>query len=158
MNRISIVIGLVALFGCGVGSEAPAPEKRAAVKAPPKSADLSMYFAKEGQVDMELVDNHLLGKDFLPGGNLAQYDKGGKKYQQFLIQTRNGETAALLAFEFKGDLADSKFVPHFGGYFGMDGDRPIFLFPKSKYVAGYVGLSQDDADTEARVFAGRIPN
>ena len=159
MNRVAIVFGLVALVGCGVGSQAPAPEKKAAVKkVAPKPPDLGMYFAKEGQVSVELVDNHVLGKDYLPGGNLAQYEKGGKKYQQFLIQTRDSESAALLAFEIKGKLAGSKFVPHFGGHFGMDGDQPVFLFPKGKYVGGYVGLSQEDADKDARVFAGRIPN
>ncbi len=154
MNRIGIVFGLVSLLGCGGGAQAPAPEKKAA----PKPLDLSAYFAKEGQVGMELVDNHVLGKDYLPGGNLAQYDKGGKKYQQFLIRTRDNESAALLAFEIKGKLGDSKFAPNFGGYFGMDGDQPVFLFPRGKHVGGYVGLSQKDAEDDARVFANRVPN
>ena len=105
---------------------------------------------------MELVDDQLLGKDFLPGGNLASYEKDGNPYQQFLIVAKDPESAALLSFEIKGKLAAAKLIPHFGGYFGMDGETPWFIFPKDKYVAGVVGLPQEEADLVARDFAARI--
>ena len=159
MMRFAVALALLALLGCAEGGESPVPEKKAAAKkAAPKAPDLGMYFAKDGQISMEVFDDNLLGKDYLPGGNLAQYYKGGKKYQQFLIQTRDAESAALLAFEIKAKLEDSKFIPHFGGYFGMDGSNPVFIFPKGKHVGGYVGLSQEGADAEARDFAHRVPN
>ncbi len=159
MIRFGAAVALCVFIGCG-GGKGPAPEKKAVTKraTPKPPADLSIYFAKDGQTGMELVEDNLLGKDYLPGGNLAQYDKGGKKYQQFLIQTRDSESAAMLAFEIKAKLDGAKFVPHFGGYFGRDGDDPVFIFPKGKHVGGYVGLSQEDADADARDFAHRVPN
>jgi hypothetical protein len=54
-------------------------------------------------------------------------------------------------------LADAKFLPSFGGYFGMDGETPWFVFVKGRYLAGVVGLPQEEADLVARELAARIP-
>lgn len=149
---VSLAVFLVA---CGGSSEPrPAPQEQAVEK--PKPPDERRRFPKDGQVSMELVDDRLLGKDFLPGGNLAAYERDGKNYQQFLIATKTPESAALLGFEIKAALRDAKFVPHFGGYFGLDGETPWFIFPKGKYLAGVVGLPQAEADGVARDFAARI--
>jgi hypothetical protein len=43
-----------------------------------------------------------------------------------------------------------------GGYFGMDGDRPVYVFVKGAWVAGIVGLTEEKADAAARVFAARL--
>ena len=155
MSRKSLIflIGL-GLAACGGGPE-PAPVEQAKQQKP-KPPDESRRFPKDGQTSMELVDDQLLGKEYLPGGNLASYERDGKSYQQFLVVTANPESAALLAFEIKGNLADAKFIAHFGGHFGMDGETPWFIFPKDKYVAGVVGLLEAEADAVARDFAARI--
>ncbi|HKW97826.1 MAG TPA: hypothetical protein VJN43_08825 [Bryobacteraceae bacterium] len=105
---------------------------------------------------MQLVDDHLLGKDFLPGGNLAEYRSKGKTYQQFLIHAKSPEDAALLLFDFKNHLRDAKFLAHMGGYFGMDGAQPVYIFPKGPFLAGLVGLPEKEADPLARQFAAHL--
>ncbi len=145
----------VFLVACGGSSEPrPAPQEQAVAK--PKPPDERRRFPKDGQVSMELVADRLLGKDFLPGGNLAAYERDGKNYQQFLITTKTADSAALLGLKIKTALTDAKFVPSFGGYFGRDGETPWFIFPKGKYVAGVVGLPEAEADIVARDFAARI--
>ena len=105
---------------------------------------------------MRLVDDHVLGKDFLPGGNVAEYRRKGKTYQQFLVHAKSAEAAALLLFDFKGHLRDAKFLPHMGGYFGMDDTTPVYILQKGVFLAGFVGLSEKDADLLARQFAARL--
>ncbi|MBI1353740.1 MAG: hypothetical protein GC160_05285 [Acidobacteria bacterium] len=105
---------------------------------------------------MELVEDHALGKDYLPGGNVATYEKDGKSYRLILLVVKDPDTAALLSFEAKSHLEGAKLVPSFGGYFGMDGETPWFLFPKTNHLLGVVGLPQDEADAVAREFAARV--
>ena len=105
---------------------------------------------------MRLVNDHILGKDFLPGGNVAEYRRKGKTYQQFLIHAKSADAAALLLFEFKGHLSDAKYLAHMGGYFGMDGTNPVYIFPKGGFLAGFSGLPEKDADLLARQFAARL--
>lgn len=105
---------------------------------------------------MKLVGDQILGKDFLPGGNLAEYRQKGKTYQQFLVRAKSPEAAALLLFDFKSHLRDAKFLAHMGGYFGMDGAQPVYIFQKSAFLAGFVGLPEKDADPLARQFAARL--
>jgi hypothetical protein len=147
---------MVLLGACG-GSEAPpaATESKAAAPAakPPDEGD---RFPSTDQVKMELVDDHLLGKDFLPGGNLAAYERDGKKYQQFLITRATPDAAVFLMMDFKNQLRDAKFVGHFGGYFGLDGETPVLLVPRNNYLAGIVGLPLEEADQVARDFAARL--
>jgi len=150
------ILAFALCLACGGGEQAAAPQEPKAAPAKAMPEDESHRFSKEDRVSTEVVDDNLLGKDYLPGGNQAEYDRGGKKHQLYLIKTGSPEDAALLMFDIKGRLADAKYVPHFGGYFGMDGDEPTFVFPKNSYVAGIVGLSQDDADELARHFAGRL--
>jgi hypothetical protein len=71
--------------------------------------------------------------------------------------TGDTEKASFVLLDAKGALADAKYVPSFGGYYGMDGDTPWFVFAKGKYFAGIVGLPQEEADLVARDFAARVP-
>lgn len=105
---------------------------------------------------MELVESKLLGKDFLPGGNLAQYQRGGKTYQQFLIRAATPDKAAFLLLDFKNLLAEAKYVPHMGAFYGRDGDRPVYVLQKGVWLAGYVGLAEKEAEPLAREFAARL--
>jgi hypothetical protein len=135
---------------CGLGSN-PAPVAEQVAK--PKPADESRRFPKTNLVDTKVVDTQLLGKSFMPGGTMAHYKKGAVEYDMFLARTSSG---ALLLPDWNKALADSKLVPSFGGYFGMDAGRPVFVFAKGDWVAGIVGLSEKDADAEARILATRI--
>jgi hypothetical protein len=155
-RRFVCVLAIGLLGGCGGGE---APQQTAAQKEPApvaKPPDQSRRFPSTNQVKIEIVDNHLLGKDFLPGGNLAEYEREGKKYQQFLITAKTPDQATFMMMDFKAQLSGAKFLGHFGGYFGLDGETPVLLFPLNNYLAGVVGLPQDEADLVARDFAARL--
>ena len=106
---------------------------------------------------MELVDDNLLGQEYLPGGNLASYENGGKSYQLFLTAFADNEKSAFALLDAQEALTEAKFVASFGGYYGLEGGTPWFVFGKGKHFAGVVGLPQDEADLVAREFAARIP-
>jgi hypothetical protein len=145
------------LAACSVPTETPTDtaEKQQAPPAP-KPPDESRRFPTTNRAKIEIVDNHLLGKDFLPGGNLADYERNGKQYQQFLITCKSTDEAAFLMMDFKDQLRDAKFLGNFGGYFGFDGETPVLLFPRNDFLAGVVGLPQEEADQVARDFAARL--
>jgi hypothetical protein len=150
------MLAIVLLGGCSGTREAPpatAEKKPAPAARPP---DESRRFPSTNQVKIELVDNHLLGKDFLPGGNLADYEREGKKYRQFLITCKSPDQATFLMMDFKSQLREAKFIGHFGGYFGLDGETPVLMFPRNNFLAGIVGLPQEEADLVARDFAARL--
>jgi len=154
-RRFVCILGMVLLGACGGSEGPPAAESKPAAPAA-KPPDESHRFPSTNQVKMEIVDDHLLGKDFLPGGNLAAYERDGKKYQQFLITRATPDAAVFLMMDFKNQLRDAKFVGHFGGYFGLDGETPVLLVPRNNYLAGIVGLPLDEADQVARDFAARL--
>lgn len=115
-----------------------------------------MRFPKAGLIDATIVDDHVMGKGFLPGGNVANYNLKGKSYQLFLVRATSSAAAALLLFDYKGNLASFKYLPHFGGYFGIDGASTVFIFQKGSFLAGVAGLPEKDADPIAREFAVRL--
>jgi hypothetical protein len=151
-----LLAGLAALL-CACAS-APVHEQpqNAPTAAPAKPVDETRRFPLADQLNIKLVDDHILGKDFLPGGNVAEYKHKGKTFQQFLIHAKSAEAAALLMFDFKGHLKEVKYLPHMGGYFGMDGATPVYMFQKGVFLAGMSGLSEKDADPLARQFAARL--
>lgn len=142
------------LAACGGAPGPPAPQPAPA--AQPKPVDETRRFPLADRVGIELMEGKLLGKDFLPGGNLAQYRRKGKTYQQFLIHAKSPEAAALLLFDFNTHLRDSKYLAHMGGYFGMDGEKPVYIFQKGVFLAGFIGLPEKEADPLARQFAARL--
>lgn len=155
MNRL-LPAALIAIL-CGCGSPPPKePPQAAPAPTAVKPVDESRRFPVANRVTLRLVDDHVLGKDFLPGGNVAEYRSKAKTYQQFLVRSTTAEAAALLLFDYKGHLKDAKFLAHMGGYFGMDGATPVYLFQKGVFLAGFVGLPEKEADVLARQFAARL--
>jgi hypothetical protein len=153
----ALILVLLLVAACGGPGEAPATAEPAA--APPeveKPADETHRLPKENRVKAEVVDNHLLGKEFLPGGNLAEYQKDKKTYQQFLIDAGSNARATSLMMKYKNELKEPKFLAQFGGYFGKDGEQPVLLFTLQNYLAGIVGLPQEEADVAARELAARL--
>jgi hypothetical protein len=139
------------LAGCSSQPPAPTPAKKAV-----RPKDDTRRFPAANQVEAKVVDDHLFGHAFLPGGNLAHYKNGKQEYDLILIRTASPSDAALLLLDYKQKLTNSKVVPGFGGFFGQDGARPAFLFAKSEFLCGVIGLPEPDADAVARTFAARI--
>jgi hypothetical protein len=105
---------------------------------------------------MELIADHLLGKEYLPGGNIADYDTNVGVYQMFLIKEKDTTKAANLILDWRATHADLQYMPKIGGYYGLDNGTPVYLFSKGLFVAGLVGLNANDADLQARGFAARL--
>src|ERR1022692_2219065 len=123
---------LVMMVGCAVSCSSPAPEKAAptpAVKAtvhdPPR--DLSTKFALAGQTRMQVAPDHLLGKDFMPGGNLADYKTAAGEYRMFLLKMADPQKAAFLLLDWKSAMPEAKYLAHMGGYYGTDQGQPIYV-------------------------------
>ena len=154
--RMILFAATAAVFGTGCGSpgQAPAPEKVAAPRE--EIRDQTHLFRKEGLVEATVMEANLGGKDFMPGGNLAVYEKDGKRYQVFFTLRRNADRAMLLTMDYRDALADPEFVPAYGGFFGLDGETPTLVFQKQKYVVAVAGLGLDDADQAARMIAGYL--
>jgi hypothetical protein len=154
MRSYFLAGGLAILCACGSSTPKQQPASTPIIALAP--ADESRRFPLAGQIGMRMVNDHILDKDFLPGGNVAEYKQRGRTYQQFLIRAGTPEAAALLLFEHKSHLRDPKYLAHMGGYFGMDGDKPVYIFQKGVFLAGFVGLPEKDADVLARQFAARL--
>lgn len=154
--RSVLLLTLLLSYGCGPESKPAVPQTEAAPKKNPPPADHARWFPKKDQVSMTLVPGHVMGKDFLPGGNVARYQRGSQQYEMFLIAAPDTQTPALWTFDYKKQMPDAKLIPHFGGYFGKDGGRHAFVFAKNKWLVGIVGLAEKDADLAARDFAGRL--
>jgi len=121
---------------------------------PPK--DLAAKMPSTGQVKMQLVRDHLLGKDFMPGGNLADYKTELGEYQMFLLEAPDAKAAAFMLLDWKTAVPEAKYLAHMGGYYGVVDGKPLYLFAKGPYLAGLVGLTENKADPEARKFAARL--
>ena len=161
MIRLLISISLLALSGCGAapeeeGSVIPAEKLVPARQVTEEIKDETHRFDKTGLVEAKIVADNLAGKDFMPGGNLAVYEQDGKKYEVFFTLRRNNEVATFLAMDYRDILTDPKFIAHFGGFYGMDGETPTLVFQKNKYVIGVAGLELEDADQAGRLIAGYL--
>jgi len=156
--RIATVFVLVfagLLASCGSSpkpSAAEAPQKAEA----PKPEDESILFPKENLVDTKVVDQNLMGKSFMPGGTVARYKKGKVEYEMFVTKLPTALDAAILLPDWQKALTGSKLIPTFGGYFGDDVGHPVFVFSKGAWIAGVAGLSEKEADLQARTLAAQL--
>ena len=73
-----------------------------------------------------------------------------------MAQFPTATDAAIALANWEMTLQGAQLVPSFGGYFGTDAGRPLFVFPKDTWLAGVVGLPQKQADLQARVLASRL--
>jgi hypothetical protein len=144
----------VFLLAC---SSAPKPAERAPVPVQwPKAADESRRFPSADLVETRVIERELGGKAFMPGGTLATYRKGKSEYQMFAGKARSPTDAAIALSDWRKALANAKLNAAFGGYFGQDGDTPVFVFTKGEWIAGVRGLSEKQADVPARTLAARL--
>lgn len=147
---------LLALSGCGSPDQGEAPAAQQAEAPKEQILDQTHHFNKTGLVEAKVVEDNLGGKDFMPGGNYARYEKDGQGYEVFFTKRRNLDQSMFLSMDYKDVLADQEFVPAYGGFFGMDGDKPTLVFQKQEYVVVVVGLKLEDADQAARLIAGYL--
>ena len=144
------------LAGCS-SQPAQQPAPAAAVKAEaPKPLDETRRFPKTDMVDSKVIDKELMGKTFMPGGTLAHYKKGKTEYDMFVCQFATPTAAAVVLPDWRNALTDAKFEASFGGYFGQDAGKPVFVFTKGTWLAGVSGLPEKEADLEARTLATRL--
>ena len=155
--RISILPSIAAALLISCGSEpkpsAPEPAKPAAASKP---TDESRRFPLLNRLDTQVVENQLLGKPFMPGGTLAHYKRGKIEYSMFVAKLPNPQDAAFLLLDWNKALSGAKLIPSFGGYFGEDAGRPVFVFAKGAWIAGVAGLPEKDADMAARTLAAHL--
>ncbi len=151
----AIASAAMLLAGCG-GGETPKKPVAAPVKKRPAVADATHRFPVDGRIEARVVEDHVLGREFLPGGNVARYRRGKQEFEMFLIRTSVPEAAALLLFDYKKRMENPKLIAHFGGYYGKEGDRMVFVFAKGPWLAGVAGLPEKDADLAARELAARL--
>ena len=154
-RRWLVITPLLCLTACSIPSDQPV-QKKAPKRPVVAVADESWRFTSENRVSIDFVKDNLLGKDYLPGGNLAEYKQGNKTYQQFLTRVETGEKAAFLLVDFRNALTDPKYIAYMGGYFRHDGDQPVLVFQKGRSLAGVIGLPEKEADMAVRVFAARL--
>jgi hypothetical protein len=102
------------------------------------------------------MSDPLWGKAFMPGGTVAEYQKGSAKHEMFVAKLPTSTDAAFLLLDWKKVMPDAKLVPSFGGYFGSDDGTPVFVFSKGEWLAGIRGLQQKDADMQARLLAAQL--
>ena len=146
---LSIALALLTI-SCSSEKKEPTPVET------PKPHDESRRFPMANFVGAAVVDKQLLGKPFMPGGTLARYKKGKTEYEMFVAKLPTATEAAVILPDWRKALTDSKLIPSFGGYFGLDNDRPVFVFSKGPWIAGIVGLPEKDADLQARVLAAKL--
>jgi hypothetical protein len=153
VERLTVVV-LVALLSSCDSKPVEAPKTEAPKQAEiAKPADESRRFSKVHLVDTIVVEKQLLGKPFMPGGTLAQYKKGHTEFDMFVAKTASPTEAALVLPDWKKSLTDAKYIASFGGYYGHDAGRPVFVFAKGPWIAGIAGLPEKEADAEARKLA-----
>lgn len=147
------------LGSCGSSTveSGPASEQAVEQERPAEEIrDETHRFHKDGLVAAKVVPSKLCGQDFMPGGNFAEYDKDGKQYQVCFTLRRNADAAMFLSMDYRDALSEQKFVPHFGGFYGMDGETPTLIFQKNKHLVVIRGLELDDADQAGRMIAGYL--
>ena len=152
---IAAVAALAVLLpACG---PEPKPAPTVAVKpAAPRPHDESSHLPLADRVDTKVVDEHLLGQSFMPGGTLGTYRKGKLAYEMFVARTGSPLDAAVLLPDWQKALAGAKLVPAFGAYYGELAGRPVFVFTKGAWIAGIAGLNEKQADLPARALATRL--
>ena len=153
---LALLTTLAALLASCGDEPRPSPSVPVKKAEAPKPADESRRFPKANLVETKVVDKELLGKPFMPGGTLAHYKKGQIEYEIFVAKLASAADAAGLLPDWRKGLTDAKLVPSFGGYFGVDGSRPLFVFTKGPWIAGIAGLPEKEADLQARTLAAQL--
>jgi hypothetical protein len=128
MRGLALLLAGCVLIGCN-----SAPEKKAAAPAPARPVkDDTALLLPLNRTSANVVPDHLLGKDAMPGGTLGEYDAEGSKYKLFIIETASAQDAAILLLDLKATLKDPAYIAYMGGYFGADAGGSVYVFAKAQ--------------------------
>jgi hypothetical protein len=161
---IAVAGALAVLTGCsgpGQQTESQQPEFKKRPETPVHDRtvtvrDQSRMLPPKGLKHSGIVMDRVAGIPKLPGGTVGDYVSGGKTYQIFIVDAETNQQAAFLLLDAKGVLQNPEYLSSFGGYFGQESGRPVFVFAKERYLTGIVGLPQAEADPIARTLASRL--
>jgi hypothetical protein len=154
MRPVCFLLALALAAGAIACSSAPSPAAK--TEEAPRVKDDTALLPVAGRTNAQVVPNHLLGINALPGGTLGDYEVHGKKYQLFIIEADSNQKAAFMDTDLRDALKDPEYIAYMGGYFGERNGTPIYGFAKLQYLAGVVGLPKDEADPIARELAARL--
>src|SRR5579884_2630494 len=121
-GAILVVSVALSLAACGGGEAQPTELKKRADNPPPAQQpavtlhDLSGMLPTKGRKHSGIVMDHVAGLQKLPGGTVAEYEEGKKKYQIFLIDADTNQQAAFMLLDAKANLKDPEYLASFGGY------------------------------------------
>jgi hypothetical protein len=156
MRTLTVAAFVMLLTSCNSKPvEPPKPVETPKPEAP-RATDESRRFPKANLVGTIFIEKQLFGKPFMPGGTQAHYKKGKTEYDMFIGKAASANDAAVILPDWRALLTDAKLIPSFGGYFGKDGGRPVFVFTKGAWIAGVAGLNQKEADQAARKLAAAL--
>jgi hypothetical protein len=157
---ICVAGAMAALTGCsGPAQQQPELKKQLDATVQDRTLtvrDQSRMLPPNGLKHSGIVMDHVAGIPKLPGGTVGDYAAGGKTYQIFIVDVETNQQAAFLLLDAKGVLQNPEYLSSFGGYFGQESGRPVFVFAKERYLTGIVGLPQAEADPIARTLATRL--
>ena len=148
--------GVLGLSSCGT----QAPSRPVADAKPPQAAttkDETNLFPPAGRVATQVYPDHMMNKQFLPGGTMAEYrTENNMEYRAFVVHLADGRNASFLLEDYKKVLQNSKPAPGQSSYFGTDNGQPTYVFVRGPYLAGIVGLPEDRAQVAARQLADKL--
>jgi hypothetical protein len=150
---IWLVVALGVLGGCAQKAWQGSQNSSATGNAAP---DASALLPKENVVAVKVVNKELLDKSFMPGGTVARYRRGQVEYEIFLGELPTATDSAIVLAHWDQALRNPKVVQSLDAYYGVDAGRPIYVFAKGRWVAGITGLSEKEADQQARMLAERL--
>lgn len=147
---------VLTLVSCGSEPKPKSTQQAVQNTAPAHPPDESNRFPKANLLHTEVVNDHLLDQPFMPGGTLAHYKNGKISYDMFVAKLPTPTDSAILLPDWRRALSNVQPVPSFGGLFGMNSGRPVFVFTKGPWILGIAGLSLQEADAQGRLLAARI--
>jgi hypothetical protein len=110
----------------------------------------------ENMLEVNVSKGNLLGKAFMPAGTLARYRRGNQAYEIFIAEMATETDSAIVLAHWDQALKNPKVVKSLDAYYGTDEGRPIYVFAKGRWVAGITGLTENEADQQARALASRL--
>lgn len=157
MKQAALVIISAVLLSCGGETKTETAAKPKLPELPRPIAE-DVRFPAPDRKSVTVETGHLLGLEYLGGGNIAEYDTGKLKYKLLLIRCKNATQAGSYIFDIKNQMGNPTFVASYGGYYAASTPSgPLFVFAKGSYIGGIAGLSEADAVQTGKEFAARIP-
>jgi hypothetical protein len=125
----------------------------------PKTAttkDESDLFPSAGRLATQVYPDHMMNKQFLPGGTMAEFQGDKGEYREFLVHLANGRNASFLLQDYKQSLRNTTELPDKAALFGTDDGQPTYVFVRGPYLAGIVGLPEDQARAVAKEWSDKL--